>query len=199
MWALIEYLFDGMALVLAAVPWLAGRLGVVPAREKMASAVLAAVTAAGMLDVSLAWHPANLALCAIALFCAVRLALLAWRLPPKLLGLPLGAAGLLASAVYGVGLPLSVLLEGKVIEVAVAEGRVCRWSVYGFVTGDSGDRLDIYRRYGIVDIQLGTVVRSDPAPETNVPPPAALRQAVSQCDTKLNNEVRNAAILAPHA
>lgn len=197
MWGLIAYALNGVALLMAAAPWLAGRASPVSARElrnlrnlRIAAIVLVLVVLASLLEWSLAFHGLNLALCGAALLCALKLALFCVRAQPRWLWLPTSVLGLFGVGIYTLGGAVSVAFEGRAIEVAAAEGRVCRWSMYGFVTGDSGNVLEVYRRHGVIDVPLARVVRSDVSPEDNVPPPAGLQATVDECDRKVNAVLR---------
>jgi hypothetical protein len=197
MWMKIVYVFHGLALLLATAPWLAMRRLDVTAKvvdnARGAAAVMTVIVLASLLELSFAFRWLNLALCGLALLCAARLAVFCLQAKQRLPWLPtgvLGVLGLLGVLAYALGGSLAVAYEGRVIEVAAAEGRVCRWSMYGFVTGDSGNVLDVYRRYGVVDVPLGRIVRSDVSPETNVAPPAALQHTVGECDRKVDAALR---------
>jgi len=194
MWMKIVYALDGLALLMAAAPWLAVRPAAVTGRAldhvRIAAVALALVVLASVMEWSLAYHSLNLALCGLALLCAARLAVFCLQVKQRLPWLPIGVLGLLGVLAYAVGGSLAVAFEGRVVEVAAAEGRVCRWSMYGFVTGDSGSVLEVYRRYGVVDVPLGRIVRSDVSLEDNVAPPAALQDTVGECDSKVNAVLR---------
>lgn len=194
MWMKIVYAFYGLALLLAAAPWLAVRPEAFAGRAldplRFAAVGLALMVLASLLELSLAFHWLNLALCGIALLCAASLAVFCQQTKQRLPWLLIGWLGWLGVLAYAVGGALSVALEDRVIEVAATDGRVCHWSMYGFVTSDSGNVLEVYRRYGVVDVQLARIVRSDVSPEGNVPPPAALQDTVGECDKQVDAVLR---------
>jgi hypothetical protein len=83
-------------------------------------------------------------------------------------------------------LGLVVLIEQSPATVQLNDGLICHETVYGFVTTDSGEIMDIYRRYLFIDHRLLSQVHSDPEPETNVPPPPAFAATLARCQLLVN-------------
>jgi hypothetical protein len=120
-------------------------------------------------------------------FVIAALVLFSFRIKPTWLGV---ATGILSACGWWLGclwIVLTAAFDGNSpASVELGDGLVCRETVYGFVASDSGQELDIFRRYLFIDHRLYHERRSDVYPGDPVPPPAGLRDAVARCDARLN-------------
>lgn len=144
-------------------------------------------------NLSFAGHALNLAANIGMMACAGLLVLFTFDMRPKLAGISLG---LLAAGAWLFGLLLclaSALFDGNSpATVRLDDGLVCRETVYGFVTSDSGEIMDIYRRYLFIDHRIYQQVHSDVTPNPPVQAPAGLRDATARCQAAVNAQRRAA-------
>jgi hypothetical protein len=139
------------------------------------------------LDLSVAGHIVNVAAIVGIMVCAGFLVAFAFTIRPIFVG---NTIGLLAGVAWLVGLlfcVMSALLDGNSpVTVQLDSGLICRETVYGFAAGDSGEIMDIYRRYLFIDHRLLSQMDSDVEPEQNTPPPPALADTLARCRARVN-------------
>lgn len=162
-----------------------------PVRSKMRhrarfSVFILVCALARALDLSIAGHILNVAANVGVMVCAGLLVAFAFGIGPVFVG---AAISLLAGGAWLIGLVfclLSAISDGNSpVTVQLDDGLICRETVYGFVAGDSGEVMDIYRRYLFIDYRLLSQMDSDVEPEQNRPPPPALAGTLSRCRARV--------------
>jgi len=132
-------------------------------------------------------HLLNLAATVCALFSVGLLALPAFDIRPKFVGIVVGCCAFFLWLLLTLGLGAIALFEGNAaLIVALGDGQYCEESVYGFVTGDSGEELTIYQRYLFIDHQVYRQIHSEIYPNAAPPNTARWRDAAARCQTKIN-------------
>ena len=142
---------------------------------------------AAVSGLSFAAHTVNVAALIAAYGSAGALVLLLFRIRPRFAGIAAGCLGLgcwLLVSLLSVG--LGIMSGNSPATVALDDKLICRETVYGFVTSDSGEELDIYRRYLFIDYRLYHQIHSDVDPTVTTPVPAKLSPLVDQCQVKIN-------------
>jgi hypothetical protein len=142
---------------------------------------------AAAMGLSFAMHAINFVLVMGAVMGGGALALLVFRIRPKFVGIAVGslAVGCWSLLALGFG-ALALFGESSPLEVTLDDGQVCRESVYGFAAGDSGEILDIYKRYVLIDYRLYHQVHSEVYPDTAPAVPEKLLDVVPECQTRIN-------------
>jgi len=149
------------------------------------------------LGFSFAAHVLNVVVAIAALMLIGLLALLLFRIRPKFVAVPIGSLAIFFWFLLALGLGGVRLFEGNsAVMVALDDGYYCQESVYGFVTSDSGEELEVYKRYLFVDYRLYHKIHSDVYPNGETPVPKDLADTVAHCQEKVN-EVRSKTSLRP--
>lgn len=191
-WALGACAGGALAALLHPLVLLALRRGDAAARTRLRhqarfSGFILCCALARALDLSFAGHVLNLAAVAGVMVCAAFLVVFAFRMAPRTVGV---AVGLLAGSAWLGGLIFCLMMGvfggNSAATVQLDDGLVCRETVYGFVTSDSGEIMDIYRRYLFVDHRLLSQRHSDVEPEDDKPPPAAMADTLARCRMRVN-------------
>ena len=117
------------------------------------------------------------------------LTLLAFRLKPKYVAIPLGCTAIFTWLLLMLYLGCVTLFDGNsAVSVELDEGLHCEESVYGFVTSDSGEELTIYRRYLFIDRKIYHEVHSDVYPNEVQAIPASITNIVNRCHAQINKK-----------
>jgi hypothetical protein len=132
-------------------------------------------------------HMLNVAVVIGALIAVGALALSVFRIRPRW-------AGILGGCLAFCGWALLLLYFGGValfngnsaVTVRLDNGALCRETVYGFVTGDSGEELEVYKRYLFIDYRLHHQIHSDVYPNTAKPMSAEMTKVVAGCQSRIN-------------
>jgi hypothetical protein len=156
-----------------------------PARSLLVpGGIVAAVASAHALDLSFSLPVLNFLAVLAAMLAGGALALLSFGMGPRWLGIPLGLLGSGGWLVACSWIVATAVFDGNdPVDTELGDGLLCRRAGYGFVTGDSGQELALYRRVLIVDRRIHDEQRSDVYPASPEPPPAGLRDALARCRT----------------
>jgi len=115
------------------------------------------------------------------------LALPAFDIRPKFVGIVVGCCAFALWLLLALVLSSVALFEGNsALKVAFGDGRYCEESIYGFVAGDSGEELTIYQRYLFVDRQLYRQRHSQFYPNQDAKNAARWRDAAARCQKEIN-------------
>ncbi|QJE02217.1 hypothetical protein HH212_21150 [Massilia forsythiae] len=156
-----------------------------------ASMLVAAAVLCAWQGWSLADRMANLGALWLAWIASGFVALLPFSLRPRLLG---AGAGILCACVWllaSLWLVLTLLFDGNsTAEADLGDGLHCRQSMYGFVTGDSGTDVALFRRYAFIDHDVLKLRQSDVYPESVQPAPAAWHGALQRCHRLIDQQRR---------
>lgn len=156
----------------------------VRARRYLAcSGIVIAITVGSLLGLSFSGRAGNVVAVVIALYCGVALALYSFRLRPKLLAVPVGVMSMIGWLMLTLFLCIDTLFSGNsTVAIELGDGLHCRESVYGFVTSDSGEEMDVFKRYVFIDHKLYHEARSAIYPIHPTYRPAALQDAIRRCE-----------------
>lgn len=167
-----------------------GRIDTLTARRHLLlSGFVLAVTAAAVSGFSFAGKAGNVIAVIAALISYGALALFSFRAKPNFIALPVGILSLCAWLLALLYLGVTMLFTGNSsASVALDEARYCRETVYGFVTGDSGEELEIFQRYLFIDHSLYRQTHSDVYSNEPTHAPAKFADAVSRCQTKIDEQ-----------
>jgi hypothetical protein len=156
-------------------------------REARCSGFIIFCALAWMANLSFAGHALNVIAIVVVVICAGSLAMFAFGLRPTVVGL---SVGLMATGAFLLGLLFcleEVLVHGNSPATAqLDDGLVCRETVYGFVTSDSGELMEIYRRYLFIDHRIYHRIHSDIDPDNAAPPPAGIADTLARCQAAVN-------------
>lgn len=149
--------------------------------------ILIALSAA--LGFSFSVHLLNIFAAFTALIFIGALALLAFRIKPKFAAISVGSVAIFAWLLLALCMAAVMLFDGNsAVTVALEDGQYCEETVYGFVTGDSGEELAIYQRYLFIDQRVYHGVHSDVYPNHVTPVPTGLANTVARCQAKINKK-----------
>lgn len=148
---------------------------------------------AAALGLSFAAHVINVVAVIGAFFAAAALALLLFRIRPRFAGIAAGCIGLACWLLVSICFAGLTLLGGNsAVAITLDDNLICRETVYGFVTSDSGEELDIYQRYLFIDHRLYHQIHSDVDPTFATPVPANLGSLVERCQVKIDKARKTA-------
>ena len=137
--------------------------------------------------ISFSAHALNLLAILAALASSGTLVLLLLRLRQKWIGLPAGCLGTLCWVLvvaYHLG---AVLFDGhSEVMVMLDNGIVCQETVYGFVTSDSGEELEIFRRFYLVDYRMHHQIHSDVYPNASQTVTPEIGDLILRCQHEIN-------------
>lgn len=138
--------------------------------------------------ISFSAHALNLLAILAALASSGTLVLLLFRLRRKWIGAPAGCLGTLCWVLVAVYLLGAALFDGNSeVMVMLDNGIVCRETVYGFVTSDSGEELEIFRRFYLVDYRLHHQIHSDVYPNVAQTVSAEMGDLILRCQHEINS------------
>lgn len=137
--------------------------------------------------ISFSVHALNLLAIFAALATTATLVLLLFGLRQKWIGLPAGCLGTLCWGLVVVYLLGAALFDGNSeVMVMLDNGIVCRETVYGFVTSDSGEELEIFRRFYLVDYRLHHQIHSEVYPNATQTVPTEIGALVLRCQHEID-------------
>ncbi len=153
-----------------------------PKHYLLLSGIVVAVAVSAAFGLSFSNHAYNVLATILAVICGGAIAALSFQLRPSLLGVTVGVLStlgwLLVLAVFALGL----MFDGNSTATAELEnGSHCRETAYGFVTGDSGTKLEVFRRYFFIDRQIGQQVNSDIYPEETRENSEDVADSINRC------------------
>lgn len=173
------------ALVLPLVRLRAARLDAASAgtarRHLCLSGLVAIVAAAAASGFSFAGHAGNVAAIAVALIAGGVLVLYSFGSVPQILGVATGLVAGIAWLLALFGCAMGLAFSNSPVTVALGDGLYCSETVYGFVTGDSGEETDLYQRYLVIDHKVYHQVHSDIYPNESQPERARFAAALASC------------------
>jgi hypothetical protein len=153
-------------------------------RDLLLGGFVAFVVIAHALDLSFTAPFFNFVTVLFALGAAGTLVLALFGVGPRWLGVPLGLLGTGGWLMACLWIVVTAAFDGNSpADVKLGDDLLCRRTVYGFVAGDSGEELSIYRRTLFIDRKLYDERRSEIYPHPSPPAPAGLQRAVSHCRT----------------
>jgi hypothetical protein len=142
-----------------------------------------------VLGFSFSVHLLNILATFTALIFIGALALLAFRIKAKFVAISVGSVAVFAWLLLALGMGAVMLLDGNsAVTVALEDGQYCEETVYGFVTGDSGEELAIYRRYLFIDQRIYHGVHSDVYPNDVTRVSTSLASLLARCQAKINKK-----------
>lgn len=161
--------------------------GAMTARRHLClSGLVVAIAVAAVSGFSFAGHAANIMAIALALIAAGVLVLYSFGTLPGIVGI---ATGLVAGAAWLLALlfcAMSLAFGNSPVTVALGDGLYCSETVYGFVTGDSGEETDLYQRYLIIDHTVYHQIHSDIYPNEPQPERARFASELARCQAGIN-------------
>lgn len=153
-------------------------------RHLCLSGVVAAVAAAAASGFSIAGHTGNVMAIAAALIAGGVLVLYAFGSRPRILGVATGIVAGIAWLLMLLFCGMSLIVDNSPVTVALGDGLYCGETAYGFVTGDSGEEVNLYQRYLFIDHTVYHQLHSDIYP--NEAPPARLAATLARCQAGFN-------------
>ncbi len=145
------------------------------------------VALAAYAGLSFSAHLLNVAATLGAVLSLGLLALPAFDIRPKFVGIVVGCCAFFLWLLLILTLGSVALFEGNsALTVALGDGQYCEESIYGFVAGDSGEELTIYQRYLFVDRQLYRQRNSQFSPNPEAKNAARWRAVAAHCQKKIN-------------
>ena len=151
-------------------------------RDLILGGFVAVVAIAHALDLSFAAPFLNFLIVLFALCAGGALALALFGIQPRWLGMLLGLLGVGAWIMGLLWILVFAVFDGdSPSDTAFDAGLLCRRTVYGFVAGDSGQTLSLYRRHALIDHRIHDERRSDIYPSDPPLPPAPVRNIVERC------------------
>lgn len=148
-----------------------------------------AVAATWASGLSFAWHAVNFVAVSAALIAFGALALFSFHIRPKFVAVPVGIISCCTSLLMLLYAGATTIFSGNTpATVALGDSQYCRETVYGFVTSDSGEELEIFQRYLFIDRSIFLQIHSDAYP--NEPPHASadLAEVLTRCQLQINKE-----------
>jgi len=155
-------------------------------RHLCLSGLVVAIAAAAASGFSLAGHAANVMAIALALIAAGVQVLYSIDSRPRILGAVIGLVAGVAWLLALLFCAMSLAFGNSPVTVALGDGLYCSETVYGFVTGDSGEETDLYQRYLVIDHKVYHQVHSDIYPNEPQPERARFATALARCQAGVN-------------
>lgn len=139
-----------------------------------------------VLGLSFAAHVLNIAAVIGACLALGALTLLLFSIKPGFAGVVAGCLGVICWLVLMLCIGGLTFFSGSSpVTVTLDDKLVCRETAYGFVTSDSGEELEIYKRYLLLDYRVYHQFHSDIDPDAQTPVPAKLANMVAVCQAKI--------------
>jgi hypothetical protein len=160
------------------------------ARQRLAlSAFVLAVAGAAALHLSFTAPVCNFLVGLAAVIGSAVLVMFTFLIRPAWLGMSSGILGVCAWLMGCLFFGLGALFEGNSpVDVELGNGLHCRATVYGFVTGDSGDEFEIYRRFLLIDYRVYHERDSAIYPKFPLPAPSGWGEAIRRCKVLVNQQ-----------
>lgn len=153
-------------------------------RDLILGGFIALVAIAHALDLSFAAPVFNFLIVLFALCAGGVLVLALFGVGPRWVGVSLGLLGVGGLLMACLWIVVTAAFDGNSPkDAALGDGLLCRRTMYGFVTSDSGQELALYRRFLFIDHRIHDERRSDVYPGDAPPVPAGLQAAVARCRT----------------
>lgn len=151
-------------------------------RDLILGGFIALVAIAHTLDLSFAAPFFNFLIVLFALCAGGALVLALFGVGPRWVGVPLGLLGVGGLLMACLWIVVTAAFDGNSpADAELGDGLLCRRTMYGFVTSDSGQELVLYRRFLFIDHRIHYERRSDIYPAEPAPVPASMRTAVERC------------------
>jgi hypothetical protein len=175
------------ALIAVARPWLVlrgngcGAARPVPVRLAWCSGLLVMLVLAASSGLTFSSQLANVIAVMTGLAGAGVLSLHAFGLQPRWFGIAVGLSCILGWLLGLVFWMMMLFFDGlSPVTVQLDDGVHCRASLYGFV-GSSGQSLELFRHYALIDYKLVSVHQPDFMPDEALEMPNAFRRQISAC------------------